>query len=80
MKNKIGFLLGILSAITYTLIHSGLNLYLPALLGSIVGAILIPLIISGLIFLFKRKNFGYVFGITSIITHVVSSLGTFLAN
>ena len=80
MTNKTGNIVGIASALIYTIFHNRGNFnyfldYLPQRLGSFVGALLIPLIISSIIYLFTQKNFGKVFGITSLIVYILSSLG-----
>jgi len=85
MTNRVGYILGIVSAIIYTLFHNKINLdyildFLPQILGAFVGALLIPSFISGIIYIFSRKNFGKIFGISSLIVHVISSFGNIVGN
>jgi len=77
MSNKLGYILGFSSAIIYTIIIYGINFnYILDFVAYLLGALVIPAIIAGLISLFsKGKNFGKVFGITCIILYVLSGIG-----
>lgn len=79
MTNKTGFILGLISAIIYVVILYGIDISQPLdFLAYFLGALLIPAIIAGLIYLFSRKNFGKTFGITCIILDILSILGNSL--
>jgi membrane-bound metal-dependent hydrolase YbcI (DUF457 family) len=77
MSNKLGYILGLSSAIIYTIVIYGFDLnYILDFVASLLGALLFPAIIAGLISIFsKGKNFGKVFGITCIILHLLAGFG-----
>jgi hypothetical protein len=77
MNYKLGYILGLLSTIIYTITTNGINFsHLLSFIAAILGALLIPATIAGLISLFaKGKNYGKVFGITCIVVHIMAYLG-----
>ncbi|AUS06896.1 hypothetical protein [Pseudotamlana carrageenivorans] len=80
MTNKTGYILGLISAIIYVIIIYGFSTNrLSDFLASLLGALLIPAIVAGLISLFSKNNFGKIFAITCVIIHVISGLGNSLA-
>lgn len=80
MSNKTGYIIGFLCTIVYTIIQYGINFNrLLDFFAYLLGTLLFPAIIAGLITLFsKKKNFGKVFGITCIIVCIVAGMGNFL--
>ena len=85
MTNKTGYIIGIVSALIYTLLHNNFNTNyllnsLPQILGAFIGALSVPAIISGIIFIFAKKDFGKIFGITCIIVHIFSAFGNIVGN
>ena len=75
-SNKRGYVLGIISAFTYTLIIEGFY-DITDFIEKTISAILVPLFVAFIIFLIfnKRKNLGKIFGVTSIIIHLILVLG-----
>lgn len=73
--NKQGYILAIIIAIIYAFISEE-NFDFYTFLGSIIGALLINTILSGIISVFwKFKNFGKVIGITSLIVCLMAFFG-----
>ena len=73
--NKQGYILAIVIAIIYAFISQE-NFDFYAFLGSVIGALLINTILSGIISVFwKFKNFGKVIGITSLIVCSMAFFG-----
>ncbi|WP_193700398.1 hypothetical protein [Tenacibaculum piscium] len=77
MTNKKGIILGIVSAILYVLLSNGFG-SLTNFFIDIIAASIIPLIISGLITIFRKNNFGKIFGISSIVIQILSLIGNFM--
>ncbi|MEL0457290.1 hypothetical protein WJN01_13710 [Flavobacteriaceae bacterium SZ-1-7] len=76
MTNKTGYILGLISAIIYVLVLYGIDTnHILDFFAYLLGALLIPAIIAGLISLFSKNNFGKIFGFTCIIIHILSGLG-----
>lgn len=76
MNNKTGYILGLVSALVYTLINHGDSNKLLDFVASFVGVLIIPLIITYIISLiFKNIELGKIFGISSIIIHIIASIG-----
>lgn len=78
MSNIQGFILGLSSAIIYTLIiyDFNSNYYISGFFGSLIGVLLIPSLIAGLISIFsKGKNFGKTFGVTCVIFYIIIGIG-----
>lgn len=73
--NKQGYVLAIIIAVIYAFISQE-NFDFYAFLGSVIGALLINTILSGIISVFwKFKNFGKVIGITSLIVCLMAFFG-----
>jgi|694.fasta_scaffold152139_3 hypothetical protein len=76
-KNTNGYVIGFLAISIYTLLDDNVE-GLVSFFATLIGVLLIPLILSGLIFLFDRSiNFGKIFGITSIIIVTISFIGQY---
>ena len=73
--NKQGYILAIVIAVIYAFISQE-NFDFYVFLGSVIGALLINTILSGIISVFwKFKNFGKVIGITSLIVCLMAFFG-----
>lgn len=76
MKYRKEYIIGLISGIIYTIIENKSQFEFFDFLGKLVGAMLIPVIISFLISIFsKNYEFGKNFGIISIVIHVMGILG-----
>lgn len=76
MNYKTGYILGLVSTLVYTLINHGDSNKLIDFIASFVGALIIPLIITYVIsLLFKNIELGKIFGITSIVIHIIATIG-----
>lgn len=76
MNNKTGYILGLVSALVYTLINHGNSNKLIDFVASFVGVLIIPLIITYIISLiFKNIELGKIFGIASIVIHIIATIG-----
>jgi uncharacterized membrane protein HdeD (DUF308 family) len=76
MNNRTGYILGLISGIIYTLINYGSNFRIMDFIATLIGALIIPLILTYLISLFsKTLEFGRTFGIISIVIHIIATIG-----
>ncbi len=76
MKNKTGYILGLVSAFVYTLLNYGDSNTFINFIASFVGALIIPLTLTYIISLFlKNLELGKIFGIASIIIHILATVG-----
>ena len=71
MNNKIGYAIGIISAVIYSYVIHGEYTILD-LLASSLGALLIPAVIAGFIVVIsKSKKHGQIFAITCVATFIL---------
>ena len=76
MNSKTGYILGLVSGIIYTLINYGSNFRFLDFIATLIGALIIPLILTFLISLFSKSlEFGKTFGIISIAIHIIATIG-----
>lgn len=76
MNNKTGYILGLVSGIIYTLINYGSNFRFLDFIAALIGALIIPLILTFLISVFSKSlEFGKTFGIISIAIHIIATIG-----
>lgn len=76
--NKLGYIIGFLSAIIYTIYKNGFRFdELLYFISGLLGALILPVIIAFIITSLKKDfKFGKVFGITCLILYTLSTIGS----
>ena len=76
MNNRTGYILGLSSGVIYTIINYVSNFKIMNFIAILIGALIVPLILTYLITLFpKSLEFGRTFGIISIVIHIIATIG-----
>ncbi len=78
MKKYKGYLMALISALLFIfLTNKSMTFDLYRIVGATMGTLILPFVISGVIYGFKSKiEFGLLFGYTTIITCIVSYVGS----
>ena len=76
VSKYIGYVVAVLSSFIYVVITGEFSADLASLFGSVVGALIIPVIISGIIILFKKNlSYGKVLGLSTPILQALAYFG-----